>query len=930
MHMTKPSKLIATLSLATVMLLAGCSDKSPEGRIQAAKKAMQAADYTTATIELKGALQSAPSNVEARILLAQAFQAQEQWAASEKALRKALEIGASPEQILPSLLHALVQLGEFQQAIDLEIPKGGLGSQTLASVQAERANAMIGLNKPNEAAAAISEGEQALSRSGLTNFSQDLQLAKALLAVINKQPSQAMSLLDVSLQHDPKHIQALLFKARLLKADNKDPEATKIYQQILEINPKHFLAHLSLVDLYEKGGDIDVADKTLLSVEKLAPGNPLVQYARATIDVRRGNIKKANDTIQNVIRLMPNHLPSRLLEGTTNYILGNYETSSKAAELVLSQLPTNLQASRLLAASMLKMNNPQGCLNTLLPLLDTYKNDAVILAMVGEAYLKTRDYAKAMVYLDRAVNLDPKNPSFKSQQAAGYMAQGEAETAISAMEKATTLSNKPGQADMALIMLQLGKHNFDQALQAIDAFEKKLPNNPITHNLRAAAYIGKTDFVSARKSLEKALAIDPKFFPAATNLARLDMQDGNPKAARKWLEGVLAADKNSVPAMLAMAELAAAGKQEKEQFDWLEKAIKTDSKDLQSRRQMITYYLSRGKSAEALTQARAAVNQNQTNPEALDLLGGTQLAANDKKAAIETYARLAAISNGSPKAFYHLALAQLAAEDVRAANASLQQALKIDPNFTPAQDALMRIQMKNAKPESALAIARQAQVEQPKSSFGFEREGDIYLAQKKFTLAIKPYKRAIELGAGASSLIKLHRALVPSGESKAAEQYLNGWINQHPSDMVVRGYAAEYYLATGRNRDAIVQYEALLKAAPDNTLALNNLATLYQREKDARAQAIAEQALKLSPNQPNIMDTLGWILVEKGEISRAVDLLGGATSLAPKAGGIRYHYAVALARAGKKSEAKKELAAAIAGGGQFSDLENAKAMLKGL
>lgn len=928
--MSMPSKLITTLTFAAVLLLAGCGDKSPESRIQAARKALRAADYTTAAIELKGALQSAPSNAEARLLLAQAFQALEQWSASEEALRKALASGASPEQVLPSLMHTLVQLGEYQQAINLEIPKGGLGSQALASVQAERATALIGLNKPAEASAAISEGEQVLSRSGLSDFSPDLQLAKALLAVVNKQPSQAMSILDASLRHDPKQIQALLFKARLLKADGKNADAKKIYQQILEINPKHFLAHLSLVDLYQQAGDIDAADKTLLAIEKLAPGNPLVQYARATIDIRRGNIKKAKDTIQNVIKVLPNHLPSRLLEGTINYMLGNYEISSKSAEVVLSQLPMNLQAARLLAASMLKMNNPQGSLNTLLPLLGTYNNDAEILAMVGESYLKIRDYANAMIYLDRAVNLEPKNPSFKSQQAAGHLALGETASAVSGMEKAVSLSNKPGQADMALIMLYLGSHDFDQALKSIDIFEKKLPNNPITHNLRAAAYLGKKDLVSAHKSLEKALAIDPGFFPAATNLAHLDMQDGKPKAARKWLEGLLAVNKNNVPAMLAMAELAAAGKQDKEQFDWLEKAIKVDPKNIQARRQIVTYHLSKGKNAEALAQAREAVNQSQMSPEALDLLGSTQLATNDKKAAIETYVRLTAKSNDSPAVYYHLALAQLAAEDVHAAITSLQQALNIDANFTPALDALMQIQMKSAKPESALTIARKAQIERPKSPFGFEREGDINLAQKKFTLAIKPYKRAIELGGGASSLIKLHRALVSSGESKPAEQYLNDWIKQHPSDMVVRGYAAEYYLSLGRNREAIVQYEALIKSMPGNTGALNNLATLYQREKDGRAQAMAEQALKLRPGDPNIMDTLGWILVEKGDLSRAAELLGSAVSQVPKAGGIRYHYAVALARAGKKSEARKELAEAIASGVQFPELENAKIMLKGL
>jgi Flp pilus assembly protein TadD len=146
----------------------------------------------------------------------------------------------------------------------------------------------------------------------------------------------------------------------------------------------------------------------------------------------------------------------------------------------------------------------------------------------------------------------------------------------------------------------------------------------------------------------------------------------------------------------------------------------------------------------------------------------------------------------------------------------------------------------------------------------------------------------------------------------------------------VRTYAAEYYTSSNRNRDAIVQYEEALKLTPQSALALNNLAGLYQREKDGRALATAEKALKLAPEHPGVQDTLGWILVEQGQLPRAVELLGKAAAKVPKAGPIRYHYGVALARVGKKAEARRELEAAIATGQKFPELEEAKALLKSL
>jgi len=169
-----------------------------------------------------------------------------------------------------------------------------------------------------------------------------------------------------------------------------------------------------------------------------------------------------------------------------------------------------------------------------------------------------------------------------------------------------------------------------------------------------------------------------------------------------------------------------------------------------------------------------------------------------------------------------------------------------------------------------------------------------------------------------------------SGDVKGAEKRLNAWLIQYPKDMTARNYAAEIYLNAGRNRDAIVQYETILKTTPNSALALNNLADLYQKEKDARALATAEQALKLAPDHPGIMDTLGWILVEQGQLPRATTLLRKAVDKAPKVGVFRYHLAVALSKSGDKANANKELEAAIATGQKFPELENAKAMLKTL
>ena len=55
------------------------------------------------------------------------------------------------------------------------------------------------------------------------------------------------------------------------------------------------------------------------------------------------------------------------------------------------------------------------------------------------------------------------------------------------------------------------------------------------------------------------------------------------------------------------------------------------------------------------------------------------------------------------------------------------------------------------------------------------------------------------------------------------------------------------------------------------------------------------------------MDTLGWFYVETGRIEQGLKLLQKALDIALHESDIRYHWAVALHRAGRNEEARKEL-----------------------
>jgi Flp pilus assembly protein TadD len=86
--------------------------------------------------------------------------------------------------------------------------------------------------------------------------------------------------------------------------------------------------------------------------------------------------------------------------------------------------------------------------------------------------------------------------------------------------------------------------------------------------------------------------------------------------------------------------------------------------------------------------------------------------------------------------------------------------------------------------------------------------------------------------------------------------------------------------------------------------------------------------MQLAPNSPAIIDTLGWMLTEQGNVARGLPLLQKAASLAPAAPEIRYHLAFALNKSGDKVSARKELDKLLSDNKVFPQLDDAKALLK--
>ena len=68
---------------------------------------------------------------------------------------------------------------------------------------------------------------------------------------------------------------------------------------------------------------------------------------------------------------------------------------------------------------------------------------------------------------------------------------------------------------------------------------------------------------------------------------------------------------------------------------------------------------------------------------------------------------------------------------------------------------------------------------------------------------------------------------------------------------------------------------------PDNVVMLNNLAWAMSETRRRRRIEYAEHAYRLAPNSAEVANTYGWILVQRGDAKRGIELLRKSVDLAP-------------------------------------------------
>src|SRR6266567_2536229 len=391
----------AVALLLSIPLLASCDSKTAEKYIREAEADRAAGKISAAIIDVKNALQKEPKNIEARVLLARFYLDLPDPASAEAELKRARQDGADAALIAKPLADAELMLGKPQLAMKETEIADTAAPPLKASLLAARGVALMAIGKTIEAQGALEAALEADPHSldamaGMARY----QLASGDLAAARQSVTEALKL-------DRKSAILLSLQGQMAFAAGDAAAAEESYQGMLGVAPWSLPARLGIARAQIAENKLKEATATLDVVLKSAPNDPNTNYLRALAAYRDSDFAGAQLYIQRARSATKDFPPALLLGGATAYALKQYEQANALLGQYVYLVRNNVPARKLLAATQVAMGQSAEAVKTLSPAVTQGTEDAQLLAMIGEASVRSGDLSSASRYLAKAVEKQP-------------------------------------------------------------------------------------------------------------------------------------------------------------------------------------------------------------------------------------------------------------------------------------------------------------------------------------------------------------------------------------------------------------------------------------------------------------------------------------------------------------------------------------------
>jgi tetratricopeptide (TPR) repeat protein len=290
------------------------------------------------------------------------------------------------------------------------------------------------------------------------------------------------------------------------------------YRAYLKLVPRNVMARSNLGAALSKAGQYEDAIGEYRKALEVDPGNTPVRLNLGLAYYKAAEISEAAGELATAVKRQPGNRQAVLLLADCDLRLGEYKKVIELLEPLEKNSPDDKALAYMLGTALIRDNQPARG-QVLVDRILREGDSAEARLLLGTTKMQAREFAEALVDLQKAVELNPKLPDVYSYYGLALLTTG----------------------DMAA---------------AGDAFRKELESNPndFVSNLQIGVILKQDQrYDEARSSFERALRVRPRDPGVRYQLATLDLMTGKVEQACSGLERLTKESPDFVEAHVSLA-----------------------------------------------------------------------------------------------------------------------------------------------------------------------------------------------------------------------------------------------------------------------------------------------------------------------------------------------------------------------------------------
>lgn len=652
---------------------------------------------------------------------------------------------------------------------------------------------------------------------------------------------------------------------------------------------------------YVQAGKFGAAAEEFARLVDLVPDSALFHRKLAEAYLRMQHNDEALEALNMAKRLEPDHPEWMVLKaGYLAQAQRNWKESESLLSLAIAKDPMFVDAYAVMGQVKRQQGKPEEARQWLNRGLALEPAHFEVLMGLGFVAMDQEQWKEAEEYFQKVSGAYPESEVPHVALASLFTMTRAPERVIEEWQVA--LKRQPGnlhiQNNLAETYLQHNK--VEEGLKVVNEVLTGQPQNKAAKFLKGQFLIKEGKIKEAIIELQEVVRRQPDFPLGHWVLGQAYEQEGLKEQARREYDILVQKVPNSFQARQRLVALALEG----QHFD------------------------------DAIMHVEALLKLDATHPAVQELAGQAFLQANKPTKAAQQFSELVRTHPDNTRGHFNLGLSLLFAGNVEEAIPELSRAIQQELKLIAPLGSVALALDQAGQAKAAGTLVRFIQTQAPESAVGPYVAGMLAWQRGEKPAQVEArFKEALtknpEYAPASIQLGKLYRN---QGHYDRAIRQFEVVLQQQDAHMEALHETGEVFMAKKAWTEAAQYFRATVNANAGYYPGWNNLAwALAQEGKDLdTALQAAEEANRLAPEKPEILDTLGLIYLKQHNHEQALVTFEQAVRLRSDLPALRYHLALAYKEVGQVEKARSELEAAISLKKDFPEESEARQLLQKL